>query len=407
MTTVTFTREGRAITHTLDEWYDLWEVSSGHTREQMIEWAREAEVTLNDGTAVTGAALFRMRQRLVARYVSSGIDLGSPVAKPKPPQRPLIPGLWQWGTIPTLGGPPKVGKTTLLANLTAALMVPGFRFLDFFEPAEVTEEDRLNGVWLINAETSPAALEEELKALIPEEHRRGLHVWHLELEGGAGTFDLTDPDLYDEWLLRLVECDDCDGSDDWGPMAVLADGMTAFLAPSGKSTAAYGLWYAQFRRLMREVGTPNAIASGHNVMRGGHLMGGVEASAPGDGLWSYDMGKAGSRLFSVRPRLGGPMPPILRVTNDEGRLVGRLKHGKAVPREVEPKAPAEPMRDRVLAYVQERNGEGVGPSQRAVRTAVPGSHSAVDNALADLVSEGALVTKPREGRGGGVAYWAV
>lgn len=403
MTTVTFTREGRAITHTLDEWYDLWEASSDSQHEQMREWASEAQVSLDDGTPVTGAALFRMRQRLVSRRVARGLALGSPLAKAKPPQRPLIPGLWQWGTIPTLGGPPKVGKTTFLANLTAALLVPGFRFLDHFEPVELTDEERDSGVWFINAETPPVALEAEMKALIPEEYRRRLHVWHLETEGGAGTFDLTDPDLYDEWLLRLVECEDCDGSDDWGPLAVLADGMTAFLAGTGKTTAATGLWYAQFRRLMREVGTPNAIASGHNVMRGGHLMGGVEASAPGDGLWSYDLGKGGARKFSVRPRLGGPAVPAMRVEMHEGRLVAKAKAKQPA----EPKAPAVPMRERVLAYVQGRNGEGSGPSQRAVRDAVPGSHTAVDSALSDLVSEGVLVTKPREGRGGGVAYWVV
>ena len=405
MTTVTFTREGRATTHTLDEWYDLWMVSSDHQRDQMREWASEAEVTSDDGTPLTGATLFRMRQRLVSRCVSSGLALGSPVAKPKPPQRPLIPGLMQYGTIPTLGGPPKVGKTTLLVNLTAALVVPGFRFLDYFEPVELTDEERESGVWLINAETPPVALEAELKALIPEEHRRYLHVWHLETEGGAGTFDLTDPDLYDEWMLRLTSCEDCDGSDDWGPMAVLVDGMTAFLAASGKSTSAYGLWYAQFRRLMREVGTPNAIASGHNVMRGGHLMGGVEASAPGDGLWSYDLGKGGARVFSVRPRLGGPEVPKMRVTMHEGRLVVKAKPKQVEP--VERSAPAVPMRERVLAYVAERNAEGVGPSQRGVRAAVEGDNKAVDTALADLVREGVLMTKPRAGRGGGMAYWAV
>ena len=405
MTTVTFTREGRTITHTLDEWYDLWDASSDHQREKMAEWASQAQVSLDDGARLTGAALFRMRQRLISRHVPGVLPLGSPLAKPKPPQRSLIRGLWQWGTIPTLGGPPKVGKTTLLVNLAATLVVPGFRFLDHFDPVELTEDERASGVWLINAETPPVALEDELKALIPEKYRSTLHVWHLETEGGAGTFDLTEPDLYDEWLLRLTNCEDCDGSDDWGPMAVLADGMTAFLAASGKSTAAYGLWYAQFRRLMREVGTPNAIASGHNVMRGGHLMGGVEASAPGDGLWSYDLGKGGTRKFSVRPRLGGSAVPKMDVTMREGRLVAKVKPNQSKAAEVKP--PSAPMRDRALAYVTERNAEGVGPSQREVRAAVEGDNKAVDKALADLTSDGVLETKPREGRGGGLAYWAV
>ena len=407
MTTVTVTREGRAITYTLDEWADQWEASADHEREQMRAWASEAEVRLDDGTALTGPALFQMRQRLINRRVRGTFSLGHWLAKPKPAARPLIPGLWQWGTIPTLGGPPKVGKTTLLVDLAAALVVPGYRFLDFFEPAEVPDEDRWGGVWLINAETPPVALEDELKAVIPEEYRRFLHVWHLENEGGAGTFDLTDPDLYDEWLLRLVECNDCDGSDDWGPTSVLADGMTAFLAASGKTTASTGLWYAQFRRLLREVGTPNGLATGHNVMRGGHLMGGVEASAPGDGLWSYDAGKGGSRLFSVRPRMGGPTVPDLRVVQREGRLTAKLKHAKAAPAGEKPVEERVPVRDLVLAFVKERNAAGVGPGQRTVREGVPGRNAAVDSALSDLVREGVLVTKPREGRGGGVAYWVV
>lgn len=405
MTTVTFTREGRSITQTLEEWNDQWDSSSDHERERMTALARDAQVALPDGTPLSGATLFRMRQRLIDRHVRGVLPLGSPLATTKPPARPLIPGLWQWGTIPTLGGPPKVGKTTLLVDLAAALLVPGHRFLDHFDPVDLTEDERLGGVWLINAETPPVALEEELRALIPDEHLLRLHVWHLETEGGAGTFDLTDPDLYEEWLLRLTNCEDCDGSDDWGPTAVLADGMTAFLAASGKTTAATGLWYAAFRRLVREVGTPNALATGHNVMRGGHLMGGVEASAPGDGLWSYDTGKAGARVFSVKPRMGGPAVPPLRVTMSEGRLVAKAKSEKAKPRQEKP-LPVS-VRERVLAYVKERNAEGVGPSQRAVREAVAGDNRSIDAALSGLVLEGVLASKVREGRGGGVAYWVV
>jgi hypothetical protein len=405
MTTVTYTREDRAFAHTLDEWNEQWDNASSNHREQMEEWASTATITLDDGTALTGAALFRMRQRLINRRVTQTLPLS--FSKETPESRALIPGLWNWGSIPTLGGPPKVGKTTLLVDLVAALVVPGYRLLDYFEPAVLNDDDRDGDVWLINAETPPDALEAELKAVIPEEHRLRLRVWHLELQGGANYFDLTEPDLYDEWLLRFSYCNECDGTDDWGPTAVIADGMTAFLAAAGKTTSHVGLWFAQFRRLMREVGASNAIASGHNVMRGGHLMGGVEASAPGDGLWSYDQGKGGSRVFTVKPRLGGPTPPALTVTQHEGRLVAKPKGKQARAVASEPAEPVIPMRDRVLAYVQERNADGTGPSQRAVRDAVEGDNRAVDGALADLTRGGVLMTKHREGRGGGVAYWVV
>jgi hypothetical protein len=156
---------------------------------------------------------------------------------------------------------------------------------------------------------------------------------------------------------------------------------------------------------MREVGTPNAIVVGHNVMRGGHLMGGVEAQADADGLWNYSStnpdNPMSKRRFSVVTRVGGLPTPLRTVVLSED---GRMRFAKQRPTAV-PGEPGVPVRDSVLAYVAACNAKGFGPSQRGLRANVAGSSTAVDRAAADLVAEHLLVTRPRAGRGGGVAYW--
>lgn len=306
------------------------------TPERLTEIVMEGTILGRDDEPLTGAVLERVRARMLGRYA----DLPRPTRlsayrRPTEAQRWLIPGLWPWGTIPMLGGNPKAGKTTLVVDLVASLAVSGRRFLGSFEPAQVTDEERERCIWLINAETPVPALEE---ALWPELDVEVVHesltiranqlvnIDHLEQLGGAQMFDLTDPEIYKLWAHRLIECEFCDGSDDWPPaFVVIVDGLTAILQAAGKGVEAYGEWYAAFRRLMREVDVPNALAVAHNTMSGSHLMGGVEAQAGADGLWTYSSDNPDNprskRRFGVVPRMGGKAILPTEVRRVEDRLV--------------------------------------------------------------------------------------
>ena len=405
------THNGETRTFHMLDWEGEWE-DYPHRRAALEEIARQGFLTDDDGMPITGLTERRVRDRLLGIRTristSPGGGFWDSSFRPSRRQNWLIPGLWSSGTLPLLGGTPKSGKTTLLVELTAALVVPGYRFLDHFDPVVLTEEERQRGVWLVNAETHPDALEDALRARVPKDYRDGITVDHLEQEGGPEGFDLTDPVLYTEWLHRLVACEHCDGSDDLSPLVVLVDGLTAILAAAGKTTAGYGLWYAAFRRLMREAEVQSALVTGHSVMRGGHLMGGVEAQAGADGLWNYSASNPddpkSKRWFSVVPRMGGDLLPRTRVVLNEDE---RLVLGKPKAQEFEPqREPIVPIRDRVLTYVKERNADGEGPSMRAIRASVSGRNPHVDAAVGALVAEGLIVVKAREGRGGGSSYWA-
>lgn len=340
--------------------YDLTEVvnaleqASGEQREKLDELLREGEIT-SDGSPVVDPA----RKRLLARLLGTYDYL--PVAgfrRPRGQDQWLIPGLWRWGTKPMLGGNPKAGKTAVVADLAAALVVPGYRFLGHFDPVQAkinrdwydgtdnpktiasVYDDQTGGVYVINAETPADAFEAAIERGLggPVDSGYGLIVDHLEELGGAQAMDLMNPDVYDGWVYRLADCKDCDGRDDVMPTTVIIDGLTAVLAAAGKGPEGYGLWFAAFKRLLNECEIPNGLVTAHNTMRGDHLMGGVEAGAGPDGLWSYSSVNPDDprsvRRFSVVPRLGGvAVPRIEVVLGSDGRpVVGkRPKAAERVP----------------------------------------------------------------------------
>jgi hypothetical protein len=295
----------------------------------------------------------RVKSRLIALH-KDGPDRPSPGLWITDTEDPawLIEGLWQWGTIPILGGNPKAGKTTLAIDLTASLLLLDRPFLGKYSVAASDESTRTDPeeragwtghfVHYINAETPKASLEGAMRSAGIGEVDEALTIDHLEAAGGPEILDLTDPVLYELWLDRIVDCRVCNGSDDWAPTVVLVDGLTAILNAAGKGTEHYAVWYAAFRRLMREAEVPNALVIAHNTMEGSHLMGGVEAQSGADGLWTYSTrsrNRPGSqRLFSVRPRLGGvvidPTPVELR----DGRL--RLSSGPTTQRGAGSKLPS-------------------------------------------------------------------
>lgn len=359
---------------------------------RLAQAVREGDLYTDDGTPITGVTAQRLRHRLLGtyRHLPSRRERRSAGQR-----RMLIPGLWPWGTIPMLGGNPKAGKTTLVADLVTALVVPGYRFLDHFDPVEDMrfpeseafldrlefqvgpgfgendpdpDHDRARGVVLINAETPPedfeAALGLDREVLDVDDGEplllgEVLKVEHLEDLGGARLFDVTDPEVFDMWVYRLAECFECDGSDDWTPYVVIVDGVTAILHGAGKGVEAYGEWYAAFRSLMRAIDVPNALAVAHNTMSGGHLMGGVEAQAGADGLWTYSSDNSddptSTRRFSVRPRLGGvEIPPTRVVLNEQGRPVMEASDREPSRRTVSPD-PVD-VAELIDAYVREHPG---------------------------------------------------
>lgn len=353
--------EGRAIAvgesevFQPDEWSSIYDHADLGQREQMERIVREGVICDDDGEPFDAHTTKLLRTRLAATPRPESLPLGYSRSS-RQPVRWLIPGLWRWGTYPMLGGNPKAGKSTILCDLSAALTVPGRRFLDHFEPADVlTGETRYGDeplplyVRVLNAENPPDAFEEELRAAGCSDRNEFFEITHLEQMGSPDSFDVTDPENYEAWVHYLTECEDCDGTDFYTPTVLLVDGLTAIL---GGDTDRYGEWYPAFRRLMREVGIPNALVTAHATLAGGHLMGGAEAQAGPDGLWAYsssDGDNPGSqRSFSVVPRMGGTAVPPTRVHRGED---GRLGMGTAPApaREQESVDYAEQVRQRLDA----------------------------------------------------------
>lgn len=164
---------------------------------------------------------------------------------------------------------------------------------------------------------------------------------------------------------RLINCESCDGSDEWpAPFMIIVDGVSAILLAAGKPLEWVGLWYAAFRRLMAEVGVPNGLVVVHATLAGGHPMGGVEARAGSDGVWTYSMDNSddprSKRRFSVIPRMGGEVIDPTEVRLVDGRPV--MITSKGTGSTTGPALDAAP-EDEVLvvahrhaAYVQEHPG---------------------------------------------------
>lgn len=310
---------------------DAHEFGSPEAVEEVESFIEKADIWLDEKPMPPVNAM-RLRRRLLNPEANIGRweerHLGSQV--PEGERRYLIPGLWLWGTIPILTGQPRVGKTDLSCDLAASLAIPGRRFLDHFEPATLTQEEReTHGIAIINAETPPEDFERELLRLgvdpdpWADNGQALVRPFHLEAE--QRSFDLTNPEVFEEWLIELALCDDCDGTDDSPPNVVILDGLTAVLRNAGKTAEHYGTWIAAFRKLLSALGTPNGLIIGHSTFSGGHSLGNTEGSAQSDALWSYTSNNPDNptapRRFKVIPRMGGPVIPPTRVDLVEDRLV--------------------------------------------------------------------------------------
>jgi hypothetical protein len=386
------------------EWGTLTPEAAAERREILADgtfW-RDAERLSPAQTNYERAKILRTYDGLSSAFAS----------RPSGAVRPYIPGLWHHQSVPMLGGPPKVGKSLLVCDLAAALVIAGRQFLDHFEPVNVTPEERARPIVLVNAENPEADMHEALLAtgleydavgdpypfyLDPDDDGTGsmLFVVHLEVAGGADTFDLTKQDVYDRWEFELLGLARVAGP----PLTLIVDGVTAIL---NSDTTRYGRWYSEFRRLLKSVDVPNGLPTGHTGMKNGYLMNGVESMAGQDGLWTYDASEPyvnprAQRRFRTVPRLHAPaIDPTPVVMGEDGRL--RLDPSGATRDRAQD---AQPTPDDKRRYLRDQIAALSAARQDTFTKAVCGTGEAYTEYAAILrqMEQDGEVRKERKGQG--------
>jgi hypothetical protein len=316
------------------ELYDADVFGSSSELNELLAMVKEGIITDRQGRRLHGAALDRMRHRLLGTYLFAPLSAVGELGNNVPGNsRWAIPGVWPWGTFPQVAGPKKGGRTLFMIETAAALVVPDHRFLGWFPPAEIPDEERERGIVIFNSEVEPRDFEGALmRAGIRPDDPEQAPVWvvHLQLVGGPSTFDLIGKQNLERWENWLTSCESCDGSDDTPPFAVLADSVTAMVqhrCRSGehKPQDFYEAWFEAFRhRLARRIDLPNGLASVHGYKTVDDSKG-DDSGQQADGEWFYTVDpKTEQRYFLVRPRLGGV--PIAKSPVDltaDGRLILR------------------------------------------------------------------------------------
>lgn len=393
---------GQTAALNVPDWRQRRSQASPEEGRLMDEWARDGVLSDSEGQPLDVTLELRIRDRLLFPEMETRTFFQQlRDHRASGGTRFLVPGLWPWGAYSQLGGPPKAGKTALVAELCASLLVPEHRFLGHFDPATLTEEEREMGVVLVNTEMDPGPVLDALaEAGVPEDAH--LLPIHLREEGGARQFDLTDEGLYREWVHRLIWCEECDGSDEYPPVVVIVDNLTAVLQDVSRPLEAYGELHGKFAQLMREIGCPNGLAVVHNTLAGGHAMGGVTGSNRPDGLWNYWSDNpddpAARRWFSVVPRLGGQAVPRSQVVQEEGRLRLMVDEGAA-----------PVVTEAVLDYaaqVRERLDQAGDAGLLRKQVTGEGREGGLRRAALDaLIQSGEVVTRPEPGRGNPRRCW--
>lgn len=308
-----------------------WNQKGPWGKQQTLE---HASITTADGKRLDGKAKQRVIDRLLGRY-----EQMAPVYDPTAPgeeTRAYVPGLWNHGTTPALSGPKGWGKTRFMEQLPAALIIPGLRLLNYFDSAEMSEQERERDVWMINPETRPRAVHDGLiRAGLVFGYRDGVPCYHPDipdwqdwgvlivehLRGQASTWDVTNPGKLDDWVDRMVELADRR----MPPLTLIVDGVTAIL---GNDTTRYGEFAAALLSLQRLAEIPNGLGVLHSPMGPNNdtPMNGVESAAQWDGMWiakakAYPIEPATPRFFYTIPREGDPTVPRRRVVLDDDGLL--------------------------------------------------------------------------------------
>jgi hypothetical protein len=363
--------------------------------------------------ALRGASIFADdRQARKLRLMVMGLDDSTrPVYDPTAPgeeTRPLIPRLMNHNRISALVAPKAWGKTKLLLQFHAALIIPERRFLNHFAPAVMTDEERSRDQWFVNAETPGDAVHSELlKAGLVFDYRDGTPVYHADVEdwelsgalvvenlyGRATEFDLTAPGRWDYWRDRFVDF----GNRHLPPLFVTADGVTAML---GNETSRTGKFASAYRSLLVDADIRTGLASLHSPM-GVNVdtpMQGLESWAEWDGSWighadAFPVLPSTRRTFYTLPRIGDPeVPPRKIQLGPDGMLVYVDVDSKADSASV---SSSDPARDQLVERMQEAG-------DWAWTTAICGSgdeYNANKKLLEAMETEGLVITRAHsEGR---------
>ncbi|PPF47057.1 hypothetical protein C5B85_01920 [Pseudoclavibacter sp. AY1F1] len=417
------------------EWLGRLELS---TREEVVKIARQLERETDDESLlirmITEGRYFdapcddpdrEEKSPAATRQIRAlllGTDTGLASVSPVAPQGPpawLIRDVWEAGTFPQLSGNSKAGKSEVCLDVIRTLVDPSHLFLGRFERGDINPLELECGVVYLNMENPPNAIEEALKPLeaVPFEFSDGtvgsardlVTVYHLrETLGGPSAFDPRDPDKFEAWRRVLTGCDECDGEDNWGPFAVIADNGTAVLRALSENIQEHiGEWFEALRRLLAEIDTPQGIGVAHATMDGKNALGGTISSAASDGEWTYSRrGTSGAapRFFAISPRLG-PVPPLpeTRVTRDaDGRLrLSGAPRSTAVTTGAEeayegseevPASPDSEHEAAVLELLRAAGSEGLGKTEVTGRGNVGSQRRA---ALVALEERGLVVTRSK------------
>lgn len=248
----------------------------------------------------------------------------------------IIEGWWPACAVLQLSGPAKAGKTYIVADLIRTLVDPDWAFLGKWSRGDNVPSEIARGVVLINTEVPGIAMERLLAPLreVPlvlsdgsETTARNLVTCYSlrDMAGGPSSFDLTDPEKFEQWRRVLTRCDVCDGDDNVGPFAVIVDNLTAVLRALGSNVQEHvSEHFERFRALLTEVDTEHGLAVTHGTKMEGTALGGTISAAPSDGEIVYSMDARKRRHLSLDPRSGFGLEGIqgLRVMmQDDGRLV--------------------------------------------------------------------------------------
>lgn len=382
----------QARVYSFPRWAEEYEGSPTVRKQQMETLAAHGQVLRHrDGVWLDGQDLIVLRQRLAK--VMRGDDHTNYWDGQQPskagPIRFLLDGLMPWGTCPSLAGQYGSGKTRLLVNLLRALVDPSVRFLGRFGPTTLTEEEVSRTIEYLNCETPAELFEEELRRAGMDRDHEGfwgvpgrprsyaVRVRHLEQEGGADIFDITDPVIFDEWVFRLTYCEVCDGSprDDFSPVMLIVDTMTAVLGDAGKESSDYAPFISAFHRLLRVCDIPNGLTVGHSYGTTSRLLNRQENMARQDGRWSYmsddPENPTAARRFQVTPRSTAPRVLSTQVVEGEDGLLYLSESAKSAAQQ--PTMPTEepPFTTWHLDTVRSRLASG--PPEGLRKTEVTGT----------------------------------
>lgn len=234
----------------------------------------------------------------------------------------LIRGVWERGTVPQFSGPSKSGKTLVIIDMIWTILVPGHRFLGVYERGPIHPADLARGIDYINTEVPKRKLNKYLrplrKVMVEIEDADGerrmvaarslLRVHSLrDGQGGPRAFNLFQPETFEAWRVKLLQCQECLGydGDNTGPLVLIADNGTAVLRALQMNVQEHiGELNETFRDLATEVMADSALFVTHSDKGGTGALGGSISSAASDGEMLYRGIRKEPRAFSLIARLG-------------------------------------------------------------------------------------------------------